>query len=270
VRAIRSIIRVHDGGFDPHTPSSARIYDYLLGGKDSFAVDRSVADELITILPELAELVAENRRFLARASAWAARQGVRQFLDLGCGMPAEPTTHDVVQAVDAAAKVVYVDYDRVTISHLRALSEHGHEGVVSVVDADVRDVPGVLKDVARSLDLTQPACVIMGSLLHLFTADEARALVAGYVAALVPGSYLILSLGRGDGPGAVEFFRTYSGWAASAYNHSAADVASFFGSLSLVPPGLVDAREWRPAVPHLAPLPPRDGEALAGVALVTG
>ena len=94
------------GGFDPHTPSSARIYDYLLGGKDSFAVDRSVADELIAIFPELAELVAENRQFLARASAWAARQGVRQFLDLGCGMPTEPTTHDVVQAVDAAAKVV--------------------------------------------------------------------------------------------------------------------------------------------------------------------
>ncbi len=166
------------------------MYDYLLGGKDSFAVDRSVADELIAIFPELAELVAENRQFVARASAWAARQGVRQFLDLGCGMPAEPTTHDVVQAVDAAAKVVYVDCDRVTISHLRALSEHGHEGVVSVIEADVRDVPGVLKDVSGSLDLSQPACVILGCLLHLFPAAEARAVVAGYIAALVPGSYL--------------------------------------------------------------------------------
>ncbi|HTR94680.1 MAG TPA: SAM-dependent methyltransferase [Trebonia sp.] len=260
---------MHDGGFDPHTPSSARIYDYLLGGKDSFAVDRSVADELITILPELAELVAENRRFLARASAWAARQGVRQFLDLGCGMPAEPTTHDVVQAVDAAAKVVYVEYDRVTISHLRALSEHGHEGVVSVVDADVRDVPGVLKDVSASLDLSQPACVILGCLLHLFPVAEARAVVAGYIAALAPGSFLVLSLGRGDGPRAVEFFRAYSRWASPVWNHSAADVASFFGSLPLVPPGLVDAREWRPDVPPSEPLPPRDGETLAGVAQVT-
>ena len=256
------------GGFDPHTPSSARIYDYLLGGKDSFAVDRSVADELVAIFPEIAELVAENRRFLARASAWAARQGVGQFLDLGCGMPAEPNTHDVVQAVDPAAKVVYVDCDRVTISHLRALSEHGNEGV-SVIEADVRDVPGVLKDVSGSLDLSQPACVIIGGLLHLFPAAESRALVAGYTAALVPGSCLVLSLGRGDGPRVVEFFRAYCRWAGPAYNHPAADVASFFGSLPLVPPGLVDAREWRPAVPRSAPLPPRDGETLAGVAQVT-
>jgi hypothetical protein len=260
---------VHDGGFDPHTPSSARIYDYLLGGKDSFAVDRSIADELIAIFPELAELVAENRQFLARASAWAARQGVRQFLDLGCGMPSEPNTHDVVQAIDPAAKVVYADCDRVTISHLRALSEHGHERVVSVVEADVRDVPGVLKDVSGSLDLSQPACVILGCLLHLFPADQARAVVAGYIEALVPGSCLVLSLGRGDGPRAIEFFRAYSSWAGPVYNHSAADVASFFGSLPLVPPGLVDARQWHPDVPPPEPVPPRDGETLAGVAQVT-
>jgi hypothetical protein len=260
---------VHDGGFDPHTPSSARIYDYVLGGKDSFAVDRSVADELIAIFPELAELVAENRQFLARASTWAARQGVRQFLDLGCGMPAEPTTHDVVQAVDPAAKVVYVDCDRVTISHLRALSEHGHEGVVSVVEADVRDVPGVLREVSGSLDLSQPACVILGSLLHLFPVAEGRAVVAGYIAALAPGSYLILSLGRGDGKRAVEFFRAYSSWAGPVWNHSPADVAGFFGALPLVPPGLVDAKDWRPDIPPSGPLPPRDGETLAGVAQVT-
>jgi hypothetical protein len=260
---------VHDGGFDPHTPSSARIYDYLLGGKDSFAVDRSVADELIAIFPELADLVAENRQFLARASAWAARQGVRQFLDLGCGMPSEPNTHDVVQAVDPAAKVVYVDCDRVTISHLRALSEHGHEGVVSVVEADVRDVQGVLKDVSGSIDLTQPACVVLGCLLHLFPAAEARAMVAGYVAALVPGSCLVLSLGRGDGPRAVAFFRAYANWAGPVYNHSVADVAGFFGSLPLVPPGLVDARDWQPDVPPSVPVPPRDGVTQAGVAQVT-
>jgi O-methyltransferase involved in polyketide biosynthesis len=240
----------------------------LLGGKDSFAVDRSMADELVAAWPEVAELVTENRRFIARASAWAARQGVRQFLDLGCGMPTEPTTHDVVQAIDPAARVVYVDGDRVTISHLRALCEHGNAGVF-VIDADVRDVPGVLKNVSGGLDLSQPACVILGGLLHLFTAADARALVADYTAALVPGSYLVLSLGRGDGQGAAEFFRAYSRWASPAYNHSAADVASFFCSLPLVPPGLVDAREWRPAVPRSAPLPPRDGETLAGVAQVT-
>lgn len=260
---------MHDGGFDPHTPSSARIYDYLLGGKDSFAVDRSVGDQLIKSFPEIAELVTESRRFLARASGWVARRGVSQFLDLGCGMPTEPTTHQMVQAVNQAARVAYVDWDRVTISHLRALSEHGNAGV-SVIEADVRDVRGVLKDVSGSLDFSRPACVIMGSLLHLFPADEARALVAGYLAPLVPGSYLVLSLGRGDGPGALNFFRTYSGVAAPVYNHSAADAASFFCSLPLVPPGLVDAREWRPDVRPSAPLVPRDGQALSGVATVTG
>lgn len=259
---------MHDGGFDPHTPSSARIYDYLLGGKDSFAVDRSVGDQLIENFPEIGELVAESRQFLARASGWAAGQGVSQFLDLGCGMPTEPTTHQVVQAVNPAARVAYVDWDRVTISHLRALSEHANEGV-SVIDADVRDVQGVLKYVSGSLDFSQPACVIMGSLLHLFPADDARALVAAYLAPLVPGSYLVLSVGRGEGPGALKFFRTYSGYAAPAYNHSAAETASFFCSLPLVPPGLVDAREWHPDVRPPAQLEPRDGEALSGVATVT-
>src|ERR1700733_3682289 len=112
------MMQVH--GFDPHTPSSARIYDYLLGGKDHFAVDRAIGEQLVAINPAAPELVAENRRFLARAVAWAAQQGIRQFIDLGCGMPTEPSTHESVQAVAGGARVAYVENDRVAISHLRA------------------------------------------------------------------------------------------------------------------------------------------------------
>ena len=257
------------GGFDPHTPASARIYDFLLGGKDNFAADRSVGEKLTAIFPEVAELAAQNRQFLARASAWAAHQGVRQFLDLGCGMPSEPNVHEVVQGVDRAAQVTYVDNDRGVVTHLRALSEHGNAGV-SVLDADVRDVPGVLKSVSDSLDLSRPACVIMGCLLQYFTAERARSLVTGYTEALVPGSYLVVSVGCGDSQRAEEFYHTYSGWASQAYNHPADDVATFFGSLPLVPPGLVDASQWRPDVPPPAPLPDRGGQILVGVASVTG
>jgi O-methyltransferase involved in polyketide biosynthesis len=263
-------VNVHGhGAFDPHRPSSARTYDYILGGKDSFAVDRSLGKQLVAIFPDVADLVVENRQFLARAAAWAVRQGIGQFLDLGCGMPTEPKTHEVVQAIDPAARVTYVENDRVTISHLRAMSEHGNEGV-TVIDADVRDVRGVLTDVSGGLDLTRPACVIIGCLLHLFPTAEARVLVAGYTAALAPGSCVVLSVSRGDGPGALAFFRTYSSRSVQAYNHAVDEVASFFGPLPLVTPGLVDAREWRPDVPQTAPLRPRDGEVIVGVARVTG
>ena len=258
-------MRVH--GFDPHTPSVARVYDYLLGGKDHLAVDREIGEELVEIFPGVRDLVAANRRFLARAVDWAADQGVRQFIDLGAGMPTEPSTHETAQAVRPGARVVYVDTDPLALAHLRAFAEHGNDGV-TVVWGDARDVEGVVKAVSGGIDVSAPVCLVMGCLLHFFTADEARALVAGYAAALAPGSYLVLSVGRGDGPRAEAYLRAYSDGAAQAYNHAAEEIAGFFGPLSLVPPGVVVARDWHPDTGEIDAVPFDVGQMIVGVARV--
>jgi len=261
------MMRVH--GFDPHTPSIARIYDYLLGGKDHLAVDREIGEELVQIYPGVRDLVAANRRFLARAVDWAADQGVSQFIDLGCGMPTEPSTHETAQAVRPGAVVTYVDTDPVALAHLRAFAEHGNDGV-AVVWGDARDVAGVIKAVSESIDVSEPVCLVMGCLLHFFPADEARALVAAYAEALAPGSYLVLSVGRGDGPRADAFLSAYIDGAAQAYNHSAEEIVGFFGPLSLVPPGVVAARDWHPDTGEIRAVPLDVGQMIVGVARVDG
>jgi O-methyltransferase involved in polyketide biosynthesis len=253
--------------FDPTTPSIARVYDYLLNGKDNFAVDREVAAKLLAVAPISALVMRENRQFLARATSWAAGQGISQFIDLGCGMPTTPNTHQSAQAVDQKAHVAYVDTDAVVLSHLRALAAQGNPGV-TVIDGDVREVDVILGAISAGLDLSQPVCLLMGALLHFFPADAARDLVAAYLPALAPGSYVVLSVGRADGDEESRGFGTYSSTGApTVYNHSVAEFAGFFGPLTLVPPGVVDAREWPPDSER-APLPPRPGQALVGVARV--
>jgi O-methyltransferase involved in polyketide biosynthesis len=253
--------------FDPTTPSIARVYDYLLNGKDNFAVDREVAQKLLAVVPISADVMRENRQFLARATRWAAGQGITQFVDLGCGMPTEPNTHGSARAVSAAPRVAYVDNDAVVLAHLRALAAHGNPGV-TVIEGDVRAVAATLEAVSAGVDLRQPACLLMGALLHFFAAGAARDLVASYAAALAPGSYVVLSVGRGDGDAANQGFRAYSSGGNQSYNHPVPDFTTFFGGLALVPPGIVDARDWHPAPGEEGPFPPRSGYTVAGVARV--
>jgi O-methyltransferase involved in polyketide biosynthesis len=248
--------------FDPTTPSIARVYDYLLDGKDNFAADRELAERLLAVAPLAAEVTRENRQFLARAVTWTAGQGISQFIDLGCGMPTAPNTHETARAVTAGARVAYVDNDPVVLSHLHALAAKGDPGV-TVIDGDVREADTILAAVAAGIDLAAPACLLMGYLLHFFAPGAARDLVARYVAALAPGSYVVLSVGRADSD---EGFGAYSSGGTRVYNHSVAEFASFFGSLELVPPGVVDAREWRPAWERPVHLPPREGQVIVGVA----
>jgi len=258
-------MRVH--GFDPHTPSIARVYDYLLGGKDHLAVDREIGEELVQIYPGVRDLVEANRRFLARAVDWAADQGITQFIDLGCGMPTEPSTHETAQAVRPGARVAYVDTDPLALAHLRAFAEHGNDAV-TVVWGDARDVAGVMKAVSAGIDVSAPVCLLMGCLLHFFAADEARAMVAAYAAALAPGSYLVLSAGRGDGSRADAYLSAYSGGVAKAYNHSAEEIVGFFGELPLVPPGVVVARDWHPDTGEMRSGPLDLEQMIVGVARV--
>ena len=203
---------------------------------------------------------------------------------IGCapawGNPGEPCSSYLVEAggarilIDcgsgAFAALWALDprpLDAVVLSHLRALAAKGNPSV-TVVDGDVREVTASLDAVAAGIDLSAPACLLMGFLLHFFEPDAARDLVARYAAALAPGSYIVLSVGRADAEAAKAGFSTYSSGAARVYNHAVPDFASFFGSLEMVPPGVVDAREWHPGWEQVVHLRPRDGQAIVGVARV--
>jgi O-methyltransferase involved in polyketide biosynthesis len=253
--------------FDPGTPSIARVYDFLLGGTDNFPADREVAQRLLAVAPDSADVMRENRQFLSRAVTWAGRQGITQFIDLGCGTPTLPCTGPSAQEVIADPRVVYVDNDPVAVAQLRARAAAGRPGV-TVVDGDVRETAVILAAAGTVIDLTRPCCLLLGALLHFFPAPAARELVAGYVAALAPGSALVLSVGRADGEAGERGFGAYSSGGVQAYNHSVTDFTSFFGPLPLVAPGIVDARLWHPAAEPAGPLPPRPGQALGGVARV--
>ena len=252
--------------FDPSVPSIARVYDYFLGGKDNFASDRALADRMTEIAPLAPVITRENRQFLARAVTWAASQGIGQFMDLGCGLPTAPDTLESARAVMAGARVACVDNDPVVLGHLGARVAKGDPGV-RVVAGDVREVPVILDGVRAGIDLSVPVCLIMGFLLHFFTADAARDLIASYTAALPPGSLLVLSAIHVDTEGADVGFAGYSTTVAPVYNHSAAEFASFFDPLEVLPPGVVDARIWRAWI-NAAHLPQRDQYAIAGVARI--
>jgi len=253
--------------FDTSKPSIARVYDYYLGGKDNFAADRELADQMIAMYPPIVVKVRENRKFLASAVSWVAGLGVRQFIDLGAGLPTSPSMHEAAQGVSPSAQVVYVDNDPVVISHVNSLVVKGCPGVTAI-DADVRDPEEILTRLwlAGSVNLGEPACVIMGFLLHFLDAPAARALVRGYAAGLVPGSYFVISMAHAEGELGDRAAEAYNEQAfAKAYNHEPADFESFFGGLEIVPPGVGQAEDWRPGATGLLPSDRRMGQVLVGV-----
>jgi O-methyltransferase involved in polyketide biosynthesis len=253
--------------FDPTTPSIARVYDYLIGGKDSYAADREAGDRLIEVFPAVVRAARENRQFLARAVTWVADQGVGQFVDLGCGMPTEPNTHASAQAVNPGARVVYVDNDAVAVAHLQAVVAKGTPGV-TVVPGDAGEPDAILGAVTAGLDPAAPTCLIMGLLLHFYDPGTARSLVARYSAVLAPGSYLVVSLAHGNGEEGERWFSAYSSGPAQARNYSVAEITALFDGTELVPPGVVDARQWYPDASDLPELPFRTGQAICGVGRV--
>ena len=252
-------------GFDPSVPNMARVYNYWLGGKDHFPADRAEGDFLLEIYPPLRDLVRENRAFITEAVGWAARQGIAQFIDLGAGLPASPSVHQAARDVLPAARVAYVDTDPVVLSHARALL--AQDDGVRAVNADLRDPDAVLADpeLRAVIDPAQPTAVIFGAVLHFLHADAARAVTAGYVRLLAPGSCLIISCARFDDE---ELGKQLSAeyTVATWHNHSPADVMSFFAGLELVGPGVTEAATWRAWLPEPV-LRRREGHVLAGVAL---
>jgi O-methyltransferase involved in polyketide biosynthesis len=245
------------GGIDTATPNVARIYDYLLGGKDNFAADREAARRLIQALPDVAAIARDNRSFLGRVVRYLViKGGIRQFLDLGGGLPTQANVHELAQGVAPDVRVVYVDNDPVVASHGRALL--ASRGQVAMVFADLREPASVLQhpDLLGLLDLAQPVAVLCTSTLH-FIADEAEPhkIIAEYRDHMAPGSYLAITHGtleedpEGEGGKAEGVYRQAS---SQLHVRPLPEVLRFFDGFELVEPGLTWITEWRPE-PGTAP-----------------
>ena len=263
LRHTRAVLAV-TASFDPATANVARVYDHLLGGKDALAADRDLAGRLLKIYPPLRDMARENRAFVAEAAAWAAGQGISQFIDLGAGLPARPPVHQAARQVIPAARVAYVDIDPVVLSHARALLATG-DGITAVA-ADLRDPQAVFadRDLREVIDPARPMCFILGAVLHFADPGTARTVTAGYARLMAPGSCLVISVASFDDQALAEqLAQEYT--AAAWHNHTAADVASFFAGLDMAGPGVGEAHTWRPWQPEPV-FRRRDGHVLAGVA----
>ncbi len=238
--------------FDTTVANQARIYDYLLGGKDNYEADRAAVDAVLKIAPELGFTARENRAFLGRAVGYLAGEvGIRQFLDIGTGIPTAGNTHQVAQAVAPEARVVYVDYDPVVLAHARALLKGSQAGATQYIDADLRDTATILEQAGRLLDFTQPVAVTLLMILHVIPdSDDPHALVARVLDALPPGSYLTLShLGAEllDQEKTEGFQGVVRRQAQQQYiGRSREEIERFFNGTDLLEPGVVRVEEWRP------------------------
>ena len=239
-------------GLDTTVAHPARIYDYWLGGKDNFAVDREAGEQAIAANPHIRPAVRINRAFLARAVHYLADEaGIRQFLDIGTGLPSANNTHQVAQRVAPDSRIVYVDNDPIVLNHARALLTSTPQGATAYLDADMRDTAAVLGQAERTLDFSQPVAVMLLAILQLIPdADDPWAIVAQLMASVPPGSYLAICHPASDvqpevmaemarrlndhmGPTQARF-RTY------------AETSRFFDGLELVEPGIVQPQQWRP------------------------
>jgi O-methyltransferase involved in polyketide biosynthesis len=240
----------------------ARVYDYWLGGKDNFAADRDLAKRSMAMCPQLPQWARENRAFVCAAAQRAAQAGITQFIDLGCGLPTRPAVHEAAGSVSHSVRVAYVDNDPVVALHARVLlTDVG----LRAVQGDLTDPETVLADHAlrEVIDPGQPACAILGGVLHFLPAARARQVCAAWAARLASGSWLAISVGRYTDPQLLARL-TLMYTPAPFQNHTPGQVAGFLAGLDLVPPGVTDAGSWQAAV--AASPPDRRLYALCAVA----
>ncbi len=236
---------------DASQPHIARVYDYWLGGKDNFAADRKVGDMVLEIHPQTALSVRANRAFLARSVRYlAAAEGIRQFLDVGTGLPSANNTHEVAQRVAPEARVVYVDNDPIVLAHARALLTSSPEGETGYLDADIADPDAILAAAAQVLDFTQPVAVMLVAVLHMLRDEDAPgAIVDRFMAAVPPGSCLVISHLASDveQETMAEMGRRLNDSMTQQFTmRTRAQVTGFFHGLALAEPGVVLTHEWRP------------------------
>ena len=237
--------------FDTSKAHQARMYDYLLGGKDNYAADRAAVDAALQAWPEFAFAARANRAFLGRVVRYlAAEAGIRQFLDLGTGIPTAGNTHEVAQAIAPQSRVVYVDYDPIVLAHARALLTSSEAGATEYIDADVRNTDTILAQAAEVLDFSKPVAVTMLTILHAMPdSDDPHAIVAKLMDAVPPGSYLAISHSGSDlfdqqtKDGVTNVMARMAQQQFTLRNRD--QVARFFTGTDLVEPGVVPVEEWR-------------------------
>ncbi|MBE1534003.1 SAM-dependent methyltransferase [Actinomadura algeriensis] len=225
-------------------PHPARVYDFYLGGKDHFAPDRELGRRVLEICPQLASGAQTNRRFLARSVGLLTREyGIRQFLDLGTGLPTSPNLHEVAQKIAPEAQIVYVDNDPIVLTHARALLAGTPEGVTRYVDGDVVDIDRILEEAARTLDFGRPVAVSALALLHFLPDPRPAEMLAKVRDRLVPGSFLSISHAL---PGLREAAAAYQGATGLGTLRDRDEISALFGDFELLEPGLTEPHHWRP------------------------
>lgn len=272
-----SIERSVPAGVDTAVPHSPRIWNYWLGGKDNYAVDRQAGDAWAAVNPDVVQVARESRAFLTRAVRHLAGEaGVSQFLDVGTGLPTADNTHEVAQRVNPEARIVYVDNDPMILAHARALLTSTPEGRTTYLQADMRtERAEIIDGAAAVLDLTRPvALMLMGVLGHVADLDEARTIVRELMAPLPSGSYLVINDGTTvvAGAAAAKAADEYADTGAVPYHmRTPEEIASFFDGLEWVEPGFVSVPLWRPAIsgavaPDGVISTPKPVDAFGGVA----
>jgi len=235
---------------DSTVAHSARFWNYLLGGKDNYAVDREVAEQVLAVIPGLRDTVRAERRFLIRAVEHLTGAGIRQFLDIGTGLPTANNTHEVAQRTARESRIVYVDNDPLIMAHARALLTTTPEGLTSYVHADIREPDVILHEAARTLNFTQPVGLMLLGILNFITDDEDAYKVVGQLLGALPsGSYLVIShpTAEIDGDAMTEAMRLWNdSGAAPIVARSRQQLIRFFDGLELLKPGVVSCSLWRP------------------------
>jgi O-methyltransferase involved in polyketide biosynthesis len=255
---------------DTSVPHSARIWNYWLGGKDNYAVDRAAGDQFLATFPDIAVVARATRAFMGRAVRYLAGEaGVRQFLDIGTGLPTFNSTHEIAQQVAPESRIVYVDNDPVVLLHAHALLKSNPRGATDYLDADLRDPQAIVAGAAKTLDLSRPVAVmLLGVMGHITDDGEAQAIVARLMDSMPSGSYLVLS----DGTNVIHADQGQA--AQDDYNDSGAvpyclrtpaQLGHFFDGLDLVEPGLVSCPRWRPVVSSVEGGAPAEIDAFCAV-----
>nr|WP_207391596.1 SAM-dependent methyltransferase [Streptomonospora litoralis] len=243
--------RAAPAGIDTSRAHPARIYDYWLGGKDNFASDRAVGDQIVAAMPQIVDGARANRAFLQRAVTYLAREaGVRQFLDIGTGIPTAGNTHTVAQEIAPESRVVYVDNDPIVLTHARALLVGASEGATAYVESDLRDPEAIVRGAAETLDTEQPTAIMLLGILEFVTDDaEVADLLKRLLDAFPSGSHLVISHSSNvvDPEGMDEAARLWNeGGSTPLVLRTPDQLAGFFTGLELVEPGIVSCPLWRP------------------------
>lgn len=247
--AVAPVAGVVPPGIDVRVPSPARMYDFYLGGKDNFPADREAARKALSVVPQGRAVAWANRRFMVRAVKYLARHGVRQFIDLGTGIPTSPNVHEAARAVVPGTAVVYVDHDPIVTVHSRALL--ATQAGIAAIGGDIRDPHGILAndELREVIDFSQPVGLLFVAVLHFISGEEnPAAIVAAFADAVPAGSHLVISHITSDGTGphvVATIEEAYRNASAAAVFRTRDQIADLFSGFDLVPPGLTEVSEWR-------------------------